>query len=88
MAISLVILPPYEYFGEITKEHNIADTANTSITEMWKRSIIGYKVSNLQLTQRHYYVVKTMVSPNVRISLSIIELSQYIYDTLFYVFRC
>ena len=88
MAISLVILPPYEYFGEITKEHNIADTANTSITEILKRSIIGYKESNLQLTQRHYHVVKTMVSPNARISLSIIELLQYIYDTLFYVFRC
>ena len=88
MATSLVILPPYEYFGEITEEHNIADTANTSITEILKRSIIGYKESNLQLTQRHYYVVKTMVSPNVRISLSIIELSQYIYDSLFYLFHC
>ena len=88
MAILLVILPPYEYFGEITEEHNVPDTANTSITEILKRSIIGYKKSNLQLTQRHYHVVKTMVSPNVRISLSIIELSQYIYDTLFYVFHC
>ena len=88
MAISLVILPPYEYFGEITKEHNIADTANTSITEILKRSIIGYKESDLQLTQRHYCVVKSMVSPNVRISLSIIELSQYIYDSLFYLFHC
>ena len=88
MAISLVILPPYEYFGDIPEEHNIVDTANTHITQTLQRSIIGYEDAILLSTQRHYRFVKTIVSPNVRISLSIIELSQYIYDTLFYVFRC
>ena len=45
--ISLVILPPYEYFGDIPEEHNIVDTANTHITQTLQRSIIGCKNSIL-----------------------------------------
>ena len=47
LGISLVILPPYEYFGDIPEEHNIVDTANTHITQTLQRSIIGCKNSIL-----------------------------------------